>query len=137
MSYKMWAKYFSRDPHLLGQPFRLNGQRRTLVGIMPPRFTFLGADLWIPRDPDPADPAGRQQYYMFLGRMKSGMTMASVASEWDIVARRLAKVYPDAYPSLPSSSWIPRPMTGLMPRNRNVLEVIWAPSIRSVPSCVE
>ncbi len=98
MSYKMWTKYFNRDPHLLGRQFLLNGQRRALVGIMPARFTFLGADLWTPRDPDPADPAGRQTYYMFLGRMKPGLTMANVASEWDIIAHRLAKVYPDAYP---------------------------------------
>ena len=41
MSYKMWAKYFSRDPHLLGQPFLLNGQRRTLVGIM-----FVAIKFW-------------------------------------------------------------------------------------------
>jgi putative ABC transport system permease protein len=98
MSYKMWDKYFDRDSHLLGRSFILNAKPHTLVGIMPPRFTFLAADLWTARDPDPADPDSRRQYYMFLGRMKPGITMANVGAEWDVIARRLAKTYPDAYP---------------------------------------
>ncbi len=98
MSYKMWVKYFNRDPKLLGRTLVLNAQPRTLVGIMPPRFTFFGADLWIPHDPDPAEPDARRRYYNMDGRMKPGVTIAQVASEYDVLARRMAKLYPDLYP---------------------------------------
>ena len=45
MADKMWLKKFNRDPGILGQTFVLNGVPTTLVGIMPPRFTKLAADL--------------------------------------------------------------------------------------------
>jgi predicted permease len=98
MSYKMWLKYFSGDTHLLGRSFVLNGQTRTLVGIMPPRFTYFGADLWTPNDPDPASPDARRRYFMMQGRMKPGVTLANVASNFDVVARRFSKIYPTEYP---------------------------------------
>ena len=48
MADKMWLKKFNRDPGILGRTFVLNGVTTTLVGIMPPRFTKLAADLWRP-----------------------------------------------------------------------------------------
>jgi len=44
MAYKMWAAKYNRDPAILGRTFVLNGVPTTLVGIMPQRFTKLGAD---------------------------------------------------------------------------------------------
>ena len=32
----------------VGRTIRLNGEPRTIVGVMPPRFTWHAADLWIP-----------------------------------------------------------------------------------------
>jgi putative ABC transport system permease protein len=100
MSYKMWVKYFDRDPHILGRTFILNGQSRTLVGIMPPRFTFFAADLWLPLDPDPAaaEPDGRRRFFLMEGRLKPGVTLAQAAADFDTIARRMAKLYPDLYP---------------------------------------
>ncbi len=98
MSYKMWVKHFNRDPKVLGRTLVLNNQPRTLVGVMPPRFTFFGADLWIPHNPDPAEPDARRRYFVMDGRMKPGVTIAQVASEYEVLARRMAKLYPDLYP---------------------------------------
>ncbi len=98
MSYKMWVKYFSRAPNLMGKTFVLNAQPRTLVGIMPPRFTFFGADIWIPHDLDPAEPGARRRFMLMDGRLKPGVTLAQAAADFDVIARRMAKVYPDLYP---------------------------------------
>jgi putative ABC transport system permease protein len=98
MSYKMWVKYFSRDPNLVGRTFILNDQPRTLIGIMPPRFTYFGADLWMPRDPDPAHPEALRRFFFLQGRMKSGVTLTQVATDFDRIARRMAKLYPANYP---------------------------------------
>ncbi len=98
MSYKMWTKFFDRDRGILGRTFVLNNQPRTLIGIMPPRFTFFGADVWIPHNPDPAEADARRRYFLMDGRMRRGVTMAQVASDFDVIARRMAKRYPDLYP---------------------------------------
>ena len=59
MAYKMWVKHYNRDPGILGRTFVLNGVPTTLVGIMPPRFTKLAADLWRPVRLDRGDPGDR------------------------------------------------------------------------------
>lgn len=98
LSYKLWAKEFNLDPKLLGRTFVLNGKSRTLVGIMPPRFTWWGADLWIPAPLDRSDPEARQRYFVMQAHLKPGVTIQQAEADLDVIARRLARVYPKDYP---------------------------------------
>jgi len=98
LSYKLWAKEFNLDPKLLGRTFVLNGKPRTLVGIMPQRFTWWGADLWIPAPLDRSDPEARQRYFVMHGHLKPGVTMHQAEADLDVIAQRLARVYPKDYP---------------------------------------
>ncbi|HEY3937152.1 MAG TPA: ABC transporter permease, partial [Bryobacteraceae bacterium] len=75
-----------------------NNEARTLVGIMPPRFTYFGGDIWYPHDPDPGEPNADRTYYFLQGRRKPGATMRDVENDFELVTRRLAKIYPDRYP---------------------------------------
>jgi len=109
MADKMWAKKFSRDPAILGQTFVLNGVPMTLVGIMPPRFTKLAADLWRPVRLDRANKEMSRQYFMFQARLKPGVTLEQAAADMDVIAHRLASIYPDQYPkqfTVNAVSWV-------------------------------
>src|SRR5262245_1177301 len=94
MAYKLWVKRFNLDPSILGKTFTLNGTPTTLVGIMPPRFTFFSADLWIARAMERAN----RDYWYFLARLKPGVTQEQAQADIEVIARRLAQVYPDNYP---------------------------------------
>ncbi len=98
MAHKMWAGKYNRDPAILGRTFVLNGVPTTLVGIMPQRFTKLGADLWRPIVLTRADPALSQRYFMFQARLKPGVTLQQAAADVDVIAHRLAQIYPTNYP---------------------------------------
>jgi putative ABC transport system permease protein len=65
---------------------------------MPPRFTYFGGDIWYPHDPDPGEPNADRTYYFLQGRRKPGATMRDVENDFELVTRRLAKIYPDRYP---------------------------------------
>lgn len=109
LAHKAWLKYFNEDPSIVGRTYVLNGVPRTLVGIMPQRFTKLGADLWMPFEMARADPTINRQYFMFQGRLKPGITTEQAQSAVETVARRLAKEYPDNYPknfSVNITSWV-------------------------------
>jgi predicted permease len=99
MAYKMWLKYYNLDPSIVGQTFLLNGQPNTLVGIMPKRFTKLGADLWRPVELHRGDPALAERFFMFQGRLKPGITVDQAKADIEIIAKRLAQVYPRNYPT--------------------------------------
>ena len=98
MSYKTWIGRYNRDPAILGRTYILNGVPTTLVGIMPQRFTKLGADLWRPIVLNRADPAVNQQFFMFQGKLKPGVTLEQAAADADVITHRLAKMYPSNYP---------------------------------------
>ncbi|MFL6450244.1 MAG: ABC transporter permease [Bryobacteraceae bacterium] len=98
MSYKMWVKYCNQDPHVLGKTFLFNNEQRTLVGIMPPRFTYFAGDIWYAHDPDLAEADADRNFFFLQGHRKPGVSLRDVENEFDMAAHRLAKVYPDRYP---------------------------------------
>src|SRR5499426_3218135 len=109
MAHSVWVKRFNLDPSILGKTFTLNGTPTTLVGIMPPRFTKLGADVWIVRAMERGDPRANRDYWMFQAKLKPGVTNQQAQADIEVIARRLAQLYPDNYPknfSVQIVSWI-------------------------------
>lgn len=98
MSYKVWQKRFAGDHGILGKTFILDGTPRTLVGIMPKRFAWMGADIWIPAKADYGEKSALAPYFFLLGHLKPGLTVKSAQANVAVVAQRLAKVYPKQYP---------------------------------------
>ena len=98
MSYKLWRKRFNLDPTVLGRTFVLNSTPRTLVGVMPPRFTKLDADLWMPAALDRRDPGSGQRYFMLQAHLKPGVMLPQAEADISVIAHRLAQVYPKEYP---------------------------------------
>jgi putative ABC transport system permease protein len=98
MAHKMWVKHFNSDPTVVGRTLVLNGAPTTCVGVMPARFTKIGADLWRPIALNRADPLVNKRYFVFQARLKPGVTLAQAAADLDVIAHRAAKVYPANYP---------------------------------------
>ena len=99
MAYKLWVHRFNSDPSIVGKTFNLNGVPTTLVGVMPRRFTKRGADLWRVQPLDPASPGTAQKRFQLQARLKPGVTLKQVETDINIIAHRLAQVYPDMYPN--------------------------------------
>src|SRR6266852_1092545 len=103
LRYKTWVKSFGADPGIVNKSFVLNGESRTLIGIMPPRFGWGDADMWIPAKPSRAaggkTVAGAfQQRWWMLGHLKPGVTVKEAEADLTVVAKRLATVFPTEYP---------------------------------------
>jgi putative ABC transport system permease protein len=102
LRYKTWKGRFNGDPNVLNKIFVLNGTARTLVGIMPPRFGWYDADLWIPKTPHPgmsAGFAGLPELWFILARPKHGVSMAQASADLTGILNRLAKLRPQDYPA--------------------------------------
>jgi putative ABC transport system permease protein len=102
MRYKTWKGRFNGDVGVLNKTFVLNGTARTLVGIMPPRFGWYDADLWIPKTPRAGVStafAGLPERWFILGRLKRGVSMAQAAEDLSVITNHLAKIHPQDYPA--------------------------------------
>ena len=103
LRYKTWVKKFAADRGIVNKTFVLNGVSRTLIGIMPPRFGWGDADMWIPAKPTRAATgkviagAFRQRWFL-LGHLKPGVSTKEAEADLTVVAKQLATVYPADYP---------------------------------------
>ncbi|HET9743160.1 MAG TPA: ABC transporter permease [Terriglobales bacterium] len=98
MSYHVWQREFHSDPNLIGSLLTISGKQTTLVGIMPPRFRYGSGDFWLPMMPNPAD-TNPFHHVGEMARLKPGVSLEAAANDLDVIAHRLAKIYPKQYPN--------------------------------------
>jgi len=101
LRYKTWVDRFSANPSILNKTYVLNGVARTLIGVMPPRFGWGDAELWLPEKPSPAGTVGMMgfpRYWFFMGHLKAGVSMKQAQSDLDLLAHQLSTKYPKDYP---------------------------------------
>jgi predicted permease len=98
MSNRLWLNRFNSDPGVVGRTFIFNNVPTMCVGVMPRRFFKLNAQVYLPITLDRANPRTNRRFYMFQARLKRGVTFAEATADLDVIARRLAKVYPENYP---------------------------------------
>ncbi|HSG39412.1 MAG TPA: ABC transporter permease, partial [Thermoanaerobaculia bacterium] len=115
LSHEAWQRRFGADPNALGRTIDLDGQRYTVVGVMPPGFRSPGKlepwgypELWVPEVIDRANLAAerwgrRGRNLEVIARLRPGVSQQQAAEEMSRVARRFQEQYPDAYP--PESGW--------------------------------
>ena len=83
VSYGFWQRYLGSDPARVGESLTFNGRSYTVVGVMPPSFSFgmrdkVGAWTAIKLNP----PTRRGPYFMWgLGRLKPGASEDQARSE--------------------------------------------------------
>lgn len=89
LRYRAWQSKFNSDLGVIGKTFTLNGVARTLVGIMPPRFAWGGADLWIPCSYEEAltRKSGQfDQYWSLVARLKPGVSLKEASADLTVIA---------------------------------------------------
>jgi predicted permease len=101
LSHGLWQRRFGGDPSIVGRTLTMSGEPRTVLGVMPPDFTFPAEriDFWIPLSTIPADDIGRQRESRFLdvvGRLAPGVTVARAEAELSAIARRVAEREPES-----------------------------------------
>ena len=89
ISDNFWRRYLGSNPNVLDQQITLNARAFTIIGVMPPGFSFPEKDteLWAA---ERFAPTRRGPYYMWgLGRLAPGQTLDRAQSEMDLIARRV------------------------------------------------
>ena len=118
ISHGLWQRRFGGDPALLGKGISINGDKRTVIGILPPEFDFPRGAEWPAHFPF----AGRTEVWVplayralndgtgwsnwqsreerglvVIGRVKPGASLRQAQAEMDAYAAREAKDHPDSH----------------------------------------
>jgi putative ABC transport system permease protein len=101
MSYRTWKDDFSSNPAILGATFNIDGEPRTLIGIMPPRFQAFGSEeqIWLPIASISVAPPRRADFpAKTLARLKRGVSLEMASADLDVIVKRIALLDPDEFP---------------------------------------
>jgi predicted permease len=100
LSDRLWRRRFGGDARVLGRTIQIDGEPRTIVGVMPRGATLPGPladddDLWMPARMTPAERVNEDSHnYKILGRLADGVTLAQASAELDAFAARMASERP-------------------------------------------
>lgn len=102
LSDAFWRNNLGADPSVLGRTINLSRETYTIVGVMPPDFSYPGyrTDLWTPLVPDMSPAARTRRFAQAVARLKRGVTIEQAQAEMATIARRLAQAYP-----VPDGGW--------------------------------
>ncbi len=92
LSDDLWRRSFNADPQILNHTIPLNGQRYTVIGVMPPALSSLysSVQMWSPLVFSESDRQDRDNHkYFVLGRIKEGRTLAQARDQMNGIAARL------------------------------------------------
>jgi putative ABC transport system permease protein len=97
----LWKRKFGSSLDVTGKSIVLNGTSYTVVGVIPPGFTFYGQDrdVYTPigqyNDPSFRD-RGIAMSAHAVGRLKPGVQLSQAITEMDGIAENLAEAFPEA-----------------------------------------
>ncbi len=96
LSHETWRQRFGSDPTVIGQTVTLDGTSFTIVGVMPPGFSFPDhPPLWTNFNDSDRQQPRIDHFLRVVGRLKPGRTIADARQEMDRMSLRLAEANPE------------------------------------------
>jgi predicted permease len=98
ISYGLWQSQFAGNPGVLGRKVNLDGAPFTIIGVMPRGFYFPSREpqLWTFLNLRAQDFADRTNSFITaVGRLKPDVTFEQARSELSMLAKQMARQYPD------------------------------------------
>ena len=100
----LWRNVLNSDPQILNRTIVVNGEPRTVVGVMPRDFRFpesVGQDmqkgLWLPLQPTQTMQTKRgESLFLIIGELKPGVTKAQNRAELSAIVQRIHEIDPKA-----------------------------------------
>ena len=93
LSYGLWQRRFGGAPKLVGNTILLNGEKYTVIGVMPPGFHYPNrhTELWLPLGLQPEILSRRNSHFLnVIGRFRPGRNIQQAQSDMTAVGRQLA-----------------------------------------------
>jgi putative ABC transport system permease protein len=118
IGYGLWQRRFGGDPALVGKSISINGDKRTVIGVLPPEFDFpRGAEwpaffpfagrteVWLPLAFRPHDDgtgwsnwdSRDERSLIVIGRLKPDASLPQAQAEMDTFAAHMATDHPDSH----------------------------------------
>ena len=94
ISHALWQRRFGGTSDVVGRKIKINGWWGTIIGIMPPGFTYPDdTEIWWGQQFKPAKEPRDNRYLSVVSRLKPGVSLSQAQTEMDTISQRLAQTY--------------------------------------------
>lgn len=98
ISDSLWRSRYNADPNIIGKTVKVEAEEHTVIGVMPPDFTFSiyspVRQLWVPVAYTKGDQDRDSNSFICLARLKPGVTMEQARAQMNTIGLALAQQYP-------------------------------------------
>jgi len=123
LSYLFWQRHFSGRHDVLGQQIRLNDKFFTVIGVLPVRFTWNDADVYVPMEIHP----GTEERFGMVLKVKPGIPKQQINAEFQSFHEKFVKTAPSfAYPEPPFRTEFMSVNEGILGKFANTLLALLA-----------
>lgn len=111
ITYGLWQRQFGGTEDTVGKTMRLDNANYEIVGILPRDFQFEApVDLWVPLPTtDPGLKVRNSHFLRVIGRLRPGVTEASLAADLNAVAKYESDNFPEMFPTTAGFGFRARP----------------------------
>jgi putative ABC transport system permease protein len=98
VSFGLWQRRYGGQANIVGRDILLDGEKYTVVGVMPEGFQFLVSTvgLWVPVAFTPQQLADHDNHSLtVVARLRPGVTPAQADTEIQTISQRIARDHPD------------------------------------------
>ncbi len=94
LGYKFWQRYYNGDPDIVGRTIQLVRKNYQIVGVMPPRFRWREAEIYVPLKVT----ISPNIYYGSTVKLRPGVSREQANAELQPLLEQFAKGAPTRYP---------------------------------------
>ena len=98
LSHRLWLTRFGSDRNVIGRDILLNGEKYSVVGVMPPWFSFpdKNADLWVPTGFTSRQLADRGAHFLtVIGILHPGVSVRQANAELRVFSQNVRQQHMD------------------------------------------
>jgi putative ABC transport system permease protein len=97
LSRSLWARRYGANPEVIGKAILLNGEKYTVLGVLPSGFDFPDrVDVWVPLAFSAEQWRQRSNHFLeVVARLREGVTVERARVEMAGIARQLEQEYPE------------------------------------------
>jgi putative ABC transport system permease protein len=99
LTHSLWLRRFGGNPGIVGQEVRLNGERYTVIGVMPRGFLYPDrkTELWVPWRFTKEELANHGSHFLnVVARLKPGVSLQTANADLATIAKQLEQEHPDS-----------------------------------------
>ena len=99
LSHGLWRRRFGADPGIVGQQIRLNGEKYTVLGVMPRGFLYPDreCEIWVAWQFTREQLANHGSHFLHVvARLKPSISLRTANADLATVAKQLEQEHPDS-----------------------------------------